>query len=129
MLKRCQWVPKNVPIYVEYHDKEWGVPVHADQKLFEFLVLDGFQAGLSWLAILNKRENFRRAFDNFNPKINEKYDEKKIEALLADSGIIRNRQKINATIKNAKAFLKIRKEFGSFDIYIWNFVGGKTIKN
>ena len=129
MKKRCQWVPENVPIYIEYHDKEWGVPVHDDQKLFEFLVLDAFQAGLSWLTILNKRENFRRAFDNFDPSKIAKYDEMIIEELLANAGIIRNRQKINATIKNASAFLKIQKEFGSFNNYIWSFVNGKTIKN
>jgi DNA-3-methyladenine glycosylase I len=129
MKNRCKWVPENIPIYVEYHDKEWGVPVHDDQKLFEFLVLDAFQAGLSWLTILNKRENFRKAFDNFDPVKIVKYDEKKIEELLADAGIIRNKQKINATIKNAKAFLRIQKEFGSFNSYIWSFVNGKTIKN
>lgn len=129
MKKRCQWVPENIPIYVDYHDKEWGVPVHDDQKLFEFLVLDAFQAGLSWLTILNKRENFRNAFDGFDPVKIAKYDDKKISLLLSDSGIIRNNQKINATVNNANAFLQIQKEFGTFDYYIWNFVEGKTIKN
>jgi len=127
--KRCLWVQDSEQICVDYHDNEWGVPVHDDLKLFEFLVLDAFQAGLSWLIILRKREKFRNAFDNFNPKKIAQYDGGKINELLSDSGIIRNRQKINATIKNAKAFLEVQKEFVSFDSYIWKFVGSKTIKN
>ncbi len=126
--KRCEWVG-NDPLMIEYHDKEWGVPVHDDTKLFEFLVLDAMQAGLSWMTVLKKRENFRKAFDNFDVKKIAKYDESKLEELLLDKGIIRNRQKINACIKNAKSFLEIQKEFGSFDAYIWQFVGGQTIKN
>lgn len=129
MKNRCTWVQEKNHICVDYHDKEWGVPIHDDRKLFEFLVLDAFQAGLSWLTILKKRENFRKAFDNFDPGIIAKYDNKKIETLLLDSGIIRNKQKINATIKNAKVFLQIQKEYGSFDRYIWRFVNGVTIKN
>ncbi len=114
---------------IEYHDKEWGVPVHDDIKLFEFLVLDAMQAGLSWMTVLKKRENFRKAFDNYDIHKIAKYDESKFEELLLDKGIIRNRQKINASIKNAKSFLEVQKEFGSFDAYIWPFVGGQTIKN
>jgi len=114
---------------IEYHDKEWGVPVHDDTRLFEFLVLDAMQAGLSWKTVLNKRENFRKAFDNYNIKKITQYDKNKIEELLGDKGIIRNRMKINAAIKNAKFFLDVQKEFRNFDTYIWQFVGGKTIKN
>jgi DNA-3-methyladenine glycosylase I len=114
---------------IEYHDKEWGVPVHDDTKLFEFLVLDAMQAGLSWKTVLHKRDNFRKAFDNYDIKKIASYDDKKFEELLLDKGIIRNRQKINASIQNAKAFLEVQKEFGSFDAYIWQFVGGQTIKN
>jgi DNA-3-methyladenine glycosylase I len=117
---RCAWI--NDSLMQRYHDEEWGVPLHDDRKLFEFMVLDAFQAGLSWKTILNKRENFRKAFHNFDPEIIAGYDEKKVESLLADSGIIRNRAKIRSTITNAQAFLKIQKEFGSFDIYIWSFV-------
>lgn len=109
----------------KYHDTEWGVPAHNDRKLFEALILDGFQAGLSWSTILKKRENFRKAFDHFNAKKISRYDKKKIKELLSDSGIVRNRLKVHAAIENAKAFLKIQKEFGSFDSYIWQFVGGK----
>lgn len=126
--QRCEWVGSD-PLMIEYHDKEWGVPVHDDTKLFEFLVLDAMQAGLSWMTVLKKRENFRTAFDNFDVKKIAKYDESKLEELLLDKGIIRNRQKINACIKNAQAFLEIQKEIGSFDAYIWQFVGGQTIKN
>jgi len=125
---RCAWETED-PIYLDYHDKEWGVPVHDDQKLFKFLVLDSMQAGLNWLIILRKRENFRRAFDNFNPEKIAKYDEKKIKELLLDKGIIRNRRKIEAAIQNARAFLAVQKEFGSFDAYIWQFVKGKPKKN
>lgn len=114
---------------IEYHDKEWGVPVHDDRKLFEFMVLDAFQAGLSWSIVLKKRENFRKAFDNFEFVKIARYTEKKIEKLKNDAGIIRNKLKINSTVTNAQAFIVIRDEFGSFDKYIWSFTGGKTIKN
>ncbi len=116
-------------IYEEYHDTEWGVPLHDDQKIFEFLILEGMQAGLSWITILRKRENFRAAFDNFDPKIIVRYDKRKIKKLLSDPGIIRNRLKVAAAVTNAKEFLKVQKEFGSFDKYIWQFVGGQPIKN
>jgi DNA-3-methyladenine glycosylase I len=124
----CSW-PSGDPLMIKYHDDEWGVPVHDDQKLFEFLVLEGFQAGLSWLTILRKRENFRKAFDNFNFNKVALYDQQKINSLLQDSGIIRNRLKITATITNAKVFLEVRKEFATFDTYIWRFTDGKTIHN
>ena len=114
---------------IDYHDKEWGIPLHNDKKLFEFLILEGAQAGLSWQTILNRRENYRKAFDNFDPNKISKYTKKDISALLKDSGIIRNRLKIEAAIANAKKFLEIQKEFGSFDKYIWQFVNHKTIKN
>ena len=127
-MHRCTWTNNN-PYNIEYHDNEWGVPVHDDKKLFEFLVLDAFQAGLSWLTMLKKRENFRKAFDDFNYVKIARYDEKKEEELLQDKGIIRNKLKIKATISNAKAFIKIQEEFGSFDKYIWAFTGNKTIKN
>lgn len=128
MKKRCEW-SKSEPIYVSYHDKEWGVPVHDDRLLFEFLILEGAQAGLSWITILKKRENYKIAFDNFNPERIAKYNNKKIEELMLNNGIIRNRRKICAAIQNAKMFLKVQKEFGSFDKYIWQFVDGKPIKN
>lgn len=112
-----------------YHDEEWGVPVHGDRTLFEFLILEGAQAGLSWSTILNKRENYRRAFDHFDPKRIARYDAREVKRLLADPGIVRNRLKIAATIQNAKAFLQVQKEFGSFDRYIWQFVGGKPKVN
>jgi len=114
---------------IEYHDKEWGVPLHHDRKLFEFLVLEGFQAGLSWRTILHKRENFREAFDNFDFNKVAKYNKRKINSLLKNAGIIRNKLKIEGAITNAKAFLQVRKEFGTFDKYIWNFVNGKPIQN
>lgn len=126
--KRCEWVPDD-PLYRDYHDTEWGVPVHDDRKLFESLVLDGMQAGLSWWTILRKRENFRRAFNDFDPRKVAGYDQMKIQSLLEDEGIIRNRRKIEAAIQNAKAFLAVQKEFGSFDAYIWQFVGGKPKVN
>ena len=127
---RCGWsLGANDPLYIKYHDEEWGVPVHDDKKLFEFLILESFQAGLSWLTILRKRENFRKAFAGFDPKKVAKFDAKKKKQLLNDVGIIRNRLKIEAAINNAKCFLKIQDEFGSFDKYIWSFVGGKTIVN
>ncbi len=128
MKKRCAW-PGDDMLMREYHDKEWGVPLHDDRKLFEFMVLDAFQAGLSWSTVLRKRENFRKAFDNFDVDKIVKYDAKKIEKLLKDEGIIRNRLKITATINNAMAFKKVQKEFGSFDKYIWSFVKGDPIVN
>lgn len=126
--KRCDWVGEN-PLYIAYHDTEWGVPVFEDAKLFEFLILETFQAGLSWLTILKKRENFRKAFDNFDYHTIANYDKKKQESLVQDAGIIRNKLKIKATITNAQAFIAIQKEFGSFSKYIWNFVNGKPLKN
>lgn len=126
--QRCGWVSKN-PIMIQYHDEEWGVPVHDDLKHFEFIVLDSFQAGLSWEIILNKRENFRKAFSNFLPEKIAKYDEKKILELIQDKSIIRNKLKIRSTVKNAISFLKIQEEFGSFDKYIWQFTNGKTKVN
>jgi DNA-3-methyladenine glycosylase I len=114
---------------LRYHDEEWGVPVHDDRLLFEHLMLDGFQAGLSWRTILNKRENFRRAFDGFEPERIARYTKRKIERLVADSGIVRNRQKIEATIGNARAYLRLREEVGSFDTFLWQFVGGETRQN
>lgn len=126
-LVRCAWAAGEQSI--RYHDEEWGVPVHDDRVLFEFLILEGAQAGLSWSTILNKRENYRRAFDGFDAKTIAGYDRKKIKALLQDAGIVRNRLKINSTIENAKAFLRVREEFGSFDRYIWQFVGGKPLVN
>jgi DNA-3-methyladenine glycosylase I len=128
-VKRCGWVGLSDPLYLEYHDKEWGVPVHDDKTLFEFLVLEGAQAGLSWGTILKKRENFRQAFDGFDPGKVAGYNRKKVKQLLEDPGIIRNRLKIESAIKNAKAFLEVQKEFGSFDSYVWRFVGGKTRVN
>jgi len=125
---RCAWCLSD-PIYVKYHDEEWGKPVHDDQLLFEFLVLESFQAGLSWLTILKKRENFRKAFAGFDVKKVSKFDEKKYEQLMQDAGIIRNQLKIRAAINNAQRFIEIQKEFGSFDKYVWSFVGGKPIKN
>jgi len=122
-IKRCHWA--RTELSVAYHDREWGVPVHDDRTLFEFLILEGAQAGLSWETILRKRENYRRAFDNFDPKKVAKYDQRKVAKLLDDEGIIRNRLKIASAIENAKLFLKIQSEFGSFDKYVWTFVGGK----
>lgn len=125
---RCTWC-KGDSLYEKYHDEEWGIPVYDDNRLFEFLILETFQAGLSWITVLRKRENFRKAFDDFNYKKIASYNQYKIDALLQDSGIIRNKLKINATITNAKAFIEIQKEFGSFAKYIWGFVNGKPIKN
>lgn len=125
---RCAWCG-NDPLYVEYHDTEWGVPIFDDDKLFEFLILETFQAGLSWITVLRKRENFRRAFDHFDYKKIARYDEKKFDSLLQDEGIIRNKLKIKATITNARAFMEVQKEFGSFSKYIWQFIDGKPIKN
>ncbi len=127
-LARCQWAAGH-PLLAEYHDREWGVPVHDDRKLFEFLVLDAFQAGLSWLTILKKRENFRTAFDGFDPRRICRYDERKIARLLQDRGIIRNRLKVVATVGNARSFLAVQEEFGTFDRYIWQFTGGRTRVN
>ncbi len=126
-MKRCAW-PKT-ELDIAYHDTEWGVPVHDDRLLFEMLILEGAQAGLSWSTILKKRENYRRAFDNFDARKIAKYNGRKVKALLADEGIVRNRLKVAATIQNAKAFLAVQKESGSFDVYIWQFVGGKPIQN
>ncbi|MFH1356344.1 MAG: DNA-3-methyladenine glycosylase I [bacterium] len=126
--KRCGWVGSD-PIYIKYHDKEWGVPVYKDKKLFEFLILEGAQAGLSWLTILKRREGYRKAFANFDVQKVAKFNKRKIESLLKDPGIIRNRLKVNAAVSNAKAFIEIQKEFGSFSKYQWQFVGGKPIKN
>lgn len=132
MPKRCQWAgdwSDIDDIMVRYHDEEWGIPKRDDRRLFEDLVLDGAQAGLSWMTILRKRESYREAFEGFDPARVAAYDEAKIEVLLGNPGIIRNRQKINSAIKNAKAFLKVQEEFGSFDAYIWGFVDGKPIQN
>lgn len=126
--QRCAWVGKD-PLMIKYHDEEWGVPVHDDQKLFEFLILDAFQAGLSWSCILKKRENFRAAFDNFDPRLIAEYDDDKVVALLQDAGIIRNKSKIRAAISNARLFLDIQKVHGTFDAFIWQFTGGKTLQN
>jgi DNA-3-methyladenine glycosylase I len=124
---RCAW-PKT-KLDIVYHDIEWGVPVHDDRRLFEMLILEGAQAGLSWSTILKKRENYRRAFDHFDAKKISRYHARKVKSLLADAGIVRNRLKIAATIQNAKVFLDVQKEFGSFDNYIWQFVGGKPVQN
>src|SRR5712671_1201371 len=126
-MPRCPWAITEPSL--TYHDQEWGVPVHDDRLLFEFLILEGAQAGLSWSTILKKRENYRRAFDNFEPRRVAKYDSRKAKQLLRDSGIVRNRLKIAAAIQNAKAFLAVQKEFGSFDAYIWQSVGGKPIQH
>ncbi len=125
-LQRCHWA--GTELSVAYHDDEWGVPSRDDRTLFEFLILEGAQAGLSWEIILRKRENYRAAFDKFDPRLVAKYDQRKIKKLLADAGIIRNRLKINSAVVNAKAFLEIQKEFGSFDKYVWRFAKGRTIK-
>ncbi|MGD9137759.1 MAG: DNA-3-methyladenine glycosylase I [Desulfobacterales bacterium] len=128
MKSRCGW-PGTDPIYLKYHDTEWGVPVHNDRRLFEFLILEGAQAGLSWLTILKKRSSYRKAFDYFNPYLIAGYDNTKINTLLSNKGIVRNKLKINAAIQNAVSFLEVSNEFGSFNNYIWQFVGGKPIKN
>ncbi len=124
---RCGWI--NDPLMMKYHDEEWGVPLHDDRKLFEFIVLDAFQAGLSWRTILNKRESFRKAFKDFDPSVIAAFDEGDYERLMADPGIIRNRAKIRATISNASAFLEVQKQFGTFDKYIWSFVNYKPVIN
>ena len=127
-MKRCAWAGTD-PLYAAYHDTEWGVPVHDDQRLFEFLILEGAQAGLSWITILRKRDNYRAAFDQFDAGKVARYSAKKIERLLQDPGIVRNRLKIHSAVINANAFLAVQKEFGSFDDYIWTFVGGKPKQN
>jgi len=124
--RRCFWA--RTPLSIAYHDEEWGVPVHDDTRLFEFLILEGAQAGLSWETILRKRDNYRAAFDRFNPAKVARYDEPKIAALLNDAGIIRNRLKINAAVTNARAFREVQREFGSFDTYVWRFVDGKPLR-
>lgn len=126
---RCAWAEGSSPLMVKYHDREWGMPVHSDRKLFEFLILEGAQAGLSWKTILDRRGNYRRAFDSFDARKIAEYTRKDVNRLLKDSGIIRNHLKIEATIENAKRFLQVKKELGSFDEYIWQFVGGKPKRN
>jgi DNA-3-methyladenine glycosylase I len=126
-LKRCSWPSSELDI--DYHDKEWGVPVHDDGVLFEFLILEGAQAGLSWSTILRKRENYRRALARFNPRRVARFDAAKRRALMQDEGIVRNRLKIESTVTNAQAFLTVQREFGSFDAYLWRFVGGKPLQN
>jgi len=127
-MKKCTWALSS-PSEQQYHDLEWGVPVHDDRLLFEFLVLEGAQAGLSWATVLNKRDNYRKAFDNFNVELVASYDDKKINALLANPGIVRNKLKINSAVTNAQAFLTVQREFGSFDSYIWQFVDGRPLHN
>ena len=127
--RRYSWTGSNNSLMIEYHDKEWGVPVHDDRTLFEFLILEGAQVGLTWQTVLNKRENYRRAFDGFHADKIACYGKEDVNRLLTDAGIIRNRLKIASTIPNARAFLKIQKEFGTFDVYIWQFVGGKPVNH
>ena len=126
--QRCSWANSST-LYLEYHDSEWGVPVHNERLLFEFLILEGAQAGLSWSTILNKRQAYIQAFDNFEPAKVASYDDAKVQALLANTGIVRNRLKIQAAIQNARSFLKVQDQYGSFDAYIWQFVDGKPIQN
>lgn len=128
ILNRCEWVNMKNPLYVQYHDIEWGVPQHSDKILFELLILEGFQAGLSWECVLNKRANFRAAYDGFDVEKVSQYSDNKIQKLLSDLGIIRNRLKVKASVTNAKVFLKIQREYGSFDSYIWGFTEGKTVR-
>lgn len=128
-LPRCDWVDQNNPLYVAYHDEEWGVPVHDERKHFEMLVLEGAQAGLSWATILNRREGYRQAFDNFDPEKVAAYDEAKVETLLQNPGIIRNRLKVRSAVKNAQVFLEIQREYGTFDHYIWGFVNHQPVVN
>jgi DNA-3-methyladenine glycosylase I len=129
LVNRCPWVDLSKPGYLEYHDREWGVPVHDDRRLFEFLILEAFQAGLSWYTILQRRDNFRVAFDRFDPAKVARYGEAKIEELLANPGIIRNRAKVLAAVNNAEKFLEVQEQFGSFDAYIWSFVDNEPIVN
>jgi len=126
---RCSWASETNQAYIDYHDKEWGVPVHDDQVLFEFLILEGAQAGLSWATILNRREGYRKAFADFQPEVVAQFSTAEVETLLQDPGIIRNRLKVNGAVKNAQLFLKIQEEFGSFDAYVWRFVDGSPIIN
>jgi len=126
---RCKWATGGNELYLDYHDQEWGVPQHDDRVLFEFLILEGAQAGLSWSTILNKREGYRKAFDGFDPERVARYDKTKINKLLQDLAIVRNRLKVESAVINARAFLEVQKEFGSFDAYIWQFTGGKPIQN
>jgi DNA-3-methyladenine glycosylase I len=128
MKERCGWA-RGERLLIDYHDEEWGVPLHGDRPLFEFLILEGFQAGLSWLTILKKRENYRKAFDRFDPAVVAHYNGEKIEELMKDTGIVRNSLKIRAAVDNARAFLAVQEEFGSYDAYIWQFVGGRPIQN
>ena len=128
MNERCGWA-RGDQLLIDYHDEEWGVPLHDDRPLFEFLVLEGIQAGLSWLTILRKRENYRKAFDRFDPTVVAQYDEERIDELMQDTGIVRNRLKIRAAIDNARTFLDVEDEFGSYNAYIWQFVGGGPIQN
>ena len=128
-LNRCRWADPSSELYIAYHDQEWGRPEHDDRKLFEMLILEGFQAGLSWITILKKREAFCKAFDNFEPAVVAAYGSEKLETLMSDLGIVRNRRKIEATVQNAKVFLNIQKEFGSFDRYLWDFTDGQVILN
>lgn len=127
-IARCEW-SEGDPLYIEYHDTEWGLPLHDDQKLFEMLILEGAQAGLSWITVLKKRPAYREAFDHFDAKKVARYDETRIAELLDNPGIIRNKLKVNSAVSNAQAFLKVQQEFGSFDAYIWQFVGGEPIVN
>ena len=129
MPERCRWAAAGGPLYLDYHDREWGVPQHDDRVLFEFLILEGAQAGLSWSTILNKRENYRKAFSGFDPRKVAKYDKAKIARLMQDPGIVRNRLKVEAAVVNARAYLEVQKEFDSFNAYIWQFVGGKPRRN
>ena len=127
-MERCAWAGDD-PLYMRYHDEDWGVPVHEDRTHFEFLVLESVQAGLSWITVLRRRENYRRLYDQFDPRIVAEYGEEKIEALLGDAGIIRNRMKVESSVNNARRFLEVQEEFGSFNRYLWNFVGGKPLVN
>jgi DNA-3-methyladenine glycosylase I len=126
---RCWWANGDGPLYAAYHDEEWGVPLHDDRKLFEMLLLEGFQAGLSWITILRKRENFRKAFRDFNPEVIVGFKQRDLERLMQDAGIVRNRLKIEGSVLNGRAFLAAQKEFGSFDVFIWQFTGGKSLRN
>lgn len=128
-MKRCPWVAAGDQLYIDYHDKEWGVPVHSDRVIYEFLVLETFQAGLSWRTVLHKRKNFKKAFANFNVKKVAQFGQRELKRLLNDAGIIRNRQKIEAAINNAKKFIEVQKEFGTFSKYMWSWVNDKTVKH
>jgi len=127
-MERCPWAGDD-PLYVRYHDEDWGVPVHEDRTHFEFLVLESAQAGLSWITVLRRRESYRKLYDQFDPRVVAEYGEEKIEALLEDAGIIRNRMKVESSVNNARRFLEVQEEFGSFDRYLWDFVGGKPLVN